>query len=174
MIKSLLDDDLNLRIIACLQKEGRISHAELAERLGVSRPTVIDRVKRLENEGVIEGYYAAVSPASVKKTSVAYVSVRYRMDNDQLEKRFIEALAKEPDVLEAHTTAGEDCLLLKIVADTPMGINELLRKIRALGPQASTCTTMVLETHFEKPGPSPFPSNEMAKRTSARKDENFG
>jgi Lrp/AsnC family leucine-responsive transcriptional regulator len=167
MIRSLLNDDLNRKILALLQKEGRISHAELAERLGVSRPTVIDRIKRLENEGIIKGYFAAVSPASVKKTSVAYVSVRYRMDSDQLEKRFIEALSKEPDILEAHTTAGEDCLLLKIVADTPMGINELLRKIRSLGPQATTCTTMVLETHFEKSGPSPFPSHEMAKRMSA-------
>jgi len=167
MIRSLLDDDLNRKILACLQKEGRISHAELAERLGISRPTVIDRIKRMEAERIIEGYFAAVSPASVKKTSVAFVSVRYRMDNDQLEKRFIEALLKEPDVLEAYTTAGEDCLLLKIVADTPMGINELLRKVRSLGPQASTCTTMVLETHFVKPGPSPFPSHEMAKRNSA-------
>ena len=164
MTKSLLDDDLNKKIVVCLQREGRISHAELAERLEVSRPTVIDRVRRLESEGVIEGYFASVSPASVKKASVAYVFVRYRTDNNQLEKRFIEALAMEPDILEAHTTAGDDCLLLKIVADTPIGINELLRKIRSLGPQASTRTTMVLETHFEKPGPSPYPSSEMARR----------
>jgi len=171
MIRSLLDDDLNRKILACLQKEGRISHAELAERLGISRPTVIDRIRRMEVEGIIEGYSISVSPASVKKASVAYVSVRYRMDNDQLEKRFIEALSKEPDVLEAYTTAGEDCLLLKIVADTPMGINELLRKVRSLGPQVSTCTTMVLETHFVKPGPSPFPSHEMAKRNSVSTKE---
>ena len=164
MAKSLLDDELNRKIVASLQAEGRMSHAELAERLGVSRPTVIDRIKRLESGGVIEGYFAAVSPASVKKSSVAYVSVRYRTDDDQLEKQFLESLAKEPDILEAHTTAGEDCLLLKIVADNPMGINELLRRIRSFGPQASTCTTMVLETHFEKPGPSPFPSDEMTKR----------
>jgi len=164
MTKSLLDDDLNKKIVACLQQEGRISHAELAERLEVSRPTVIDRVRRLENEGVIKGYYAAVSPASVKKACVAYVLVRYRTDNNQLEKQFIVSLEKEPDILEAHTTAGDDCLLLKIVADTPMGINELLRKIRSLGLQASTRTTMVLDTHFEKPGPSPYPSAEMARR----------
>jgi len=167
MTKSLMDDDHNRKILAYLQKEGRISHAELAERIGISRPTVIDRIKRMEAEGIIGGYFAAVSPASVRKTNVAYVSVRYRMDNDQLEKRFIEALQKEPDILEAYTTAGEDCLLLKIVADTPKGINELLRKIRTLGPQASTCTTMVLETYFVKPGPSPFPSQEMAARSSA-------
>ncbi|MCL1909085.1 MAG: Lrp/AsnC family transcriptional regulator [Holophagaceae bacterium] len=169
MTKPLLDDDLNRKIIACLQVEGRVSHAELAERLNVSRPTIIDRVKRLENEGIIRGYYAGISPSSVDKASVAYVSVKYRTENEQLEKQFIEALGEEPDILEAYTTAGEDSLLLKIVADTPMGINELLRKIRSLGPQASTRTTIVLETHFEKPGPSPFPSHEMGLRRSSKK-----
>jgi Lrp/AsnC family leucine-responsive transcriptional regulator len=169
MTKSLIDDDLSRRIIACLQVEGRISHAELAERLNVSRPTVIERVKRLENEGIIEGYFAAVSPISVNKASVAYVSVKYRMDNEQMEKKFIEALAKEPDILEAYTTAGEDSLLLKIVADTPMGLNDLLRKIRSLGTQVLTRTTIVLETHFEKPGPSPFPNHEMCQRKPSHK-----
>jgi Lrp/AsnC family leucine-responsive transcriptional regulator len=51
MTKLLMNDDLNRRLVVLLQQEGRISHAELAERLGVSRPTVIDRVKRLEAEG---------------------------------------------------------------------------------------------------------------------------
>ena len=55
MVKALMDDDLNRRLVALLQQDGRMSHAELAERLGVSRPTVIDRVKRLEAEGVLAG-----------------------------------------------------------------------------------------------------------------------
>ncbi len=62
MAKNLMADDLNCRLVAALQKEGRISHAELAERLGVSRPTVIDRIKRLEAEGVLAGYSALVTP----------------------------------------------------------------------------------------------------------------
>ena len=161
MAKSLIDDDLNRRIIACLQAEGRISHAELAERLKVSRPTVIDRIRRLEGEGIIRGYFAAVSPGSVNKASVAYVSVKYRLDSDQHEKRFIEAMEKDPDILEAYTIAGEDSFLLKIVADTPANLNMLLRKIRSLGAQASTRTTVVLETHFVKSGPSPLSSNDL-------------
>jgi Lrp/AsnC family leucine-responsive transcriptional regulator len=163
MAKSLTDDDLNRNILACLQAEGRMTHAELAERLKVSRPTVIDRIKRLEGAGIIRGYHAAVSPASVNKASVAFVLVKYRLESDALEKRFIDALAKQPDVLEAYSTAGEDSLLLKIVADTPMGLNKLLHKIRSLGTEASTRTTMVLETHFVKPGPSPFPRREAGK-----------
>ncbi len=61
MSKTLISDDLNRRIVSLLQQEGRISHAELAERLGVSRPTVIERIKRLEADGIIEGYTARVS-----------------------------------------------------------------------------------------------------------------
>ena len=65
MAKTLMEDDLNRRLVALLQQEGRMSHAELAERLGVSRPTIIDRVKRLEADGILAGYAARVAPAAV-------------------------------------------------------------------------------------------------------------
>ena len=159
MSKNLMSDDLNRRLVATLQKEGRISHAELAERMGVSRPTVIDRVKRLEAEGVLGGYSANVSPASVNKPCVAFVAVRYQSDNDDaLEDRFIQALEREPDVLSAYSTAGEDSLLLKIVAESPMGLHDRLRRIKSLGPHVTTRTTVILKTYFEKTGPSPFDS----------------
>lgn len=165
MSKTLISDDLNRRIVSLLQQEGRISHAELAERLGVSRPTVIERIKRLEAEGIIEGYTARVSPASVAKPNVAFVAVRHRAgDDDALEAQFMEALRNEPDILEAYTMAGEDCLFLKVVADTPMGIHERLKRIRSLGIQVSTKTTIVLQTHFVKAGPSPFPMEPLAPR----------
>ena len=164
MAKLLMEDDLNRRLVALLQQEGRMSHAELAERLGVSRPTIIDRVKRLEADGVLGGYAARVSPASVNKPTVAFVAVRYKDNNEVIEQRFIKALEEEPDILEAHTIAGEDALLLKIVADTPAGIAERLRRIRALGPMVTTRTTMVLETHWEKSGPSPFPIEGVVRK----------
>ena len=164
MAKLLMEDDLNRRLVALLQQEGRMSHAELAERLGVSRPTIIDRVKRLEADGVLNGYAARVTPAAVNKPAVAFVAVRYKDNNEIIEQRFIKALEDEPDILEAHTIAGEDALLLKIVADTPAGIAERLRRIRALGPMVTTRTTMVLETHWEKAGPSPFPVDREGKK----------
>ena len=164
MAKLLMEDDLNRRLVALLQQEGRMSHAELAERLGVSRPTIIDRVKRLEADGVLNGYAARVAPAAVNKPAVAFVAVRYKDNNEVIEQRFIKALEDEPDILEAHTIAGEDALLLKIVADTPAGIAERLRRIRALGPMVTTRTTMVLETHWEKAGPSPFPVDREGKK----------
>jgi len=157
MPKNLMTDDLNCRLVAALQQEGRMSHAELAERLGVSRPTVIDRVKRLEADGVLAGYSARVSPAAVMKPCVAFVAVRYQAGNDDaLEERFIQALEREPDVLAAYTIAGEDSLLLKIVAESPMGVHMRLRRIRSLGPHVTTRTMMILNTYFEKNGPSPF------------------
>jgi Lrp/AsnC family leucine-responsive transcriptional regulator len=164
MVKLLMEDDLNRRLVALLQQEGRMSHAELAERLGVSRPTVIDRVKRLEADGVLAGYAARVTPAAVNKPTVAFVAVRYKDNNEAIEQRFIKALEEEPDILEAHTIAGEDALLIKVVADTPAGIAERLRRIRALGLLVTTRTTIVLETHWEKAGPSPFPIESQGKK----------
>lgn len=169
MNKPLMSDDLNRRLVALLQQEGRMSHAELAERLGVSRPTIIERVKRLEAEGVLAGYAARVSPAAVQKPNVAFVAVRHRQgDDDALEAAFLEALKREPDVLEAHTMAGEDCLMLKVVAESPMGLNVLLKRIRSLGPQVTTRTSIVLQSHFEKAGPSPFPLGEDPSRKPKR------
>ena len=169
MSKPLMSDELNRRLVALLQEEGRISHAELAERLSVSRPTVIERVKRLEADGIISGYSARVSPAAVQKPNVAFVSVRHRHgDDDALEAAFLEALRNEPDVLEAYSMAGEDCLLLKLVADTPMGLHDRLRRIRSLGEQVSTRTAIVLQTHFVKAGPSPFPPDLTTARKSRK------
>lgn len=159
MPRPLIDDDLNRRLVALLQQDGRMPHAELAERLGVSRPTVIERVRRLEEEGVVAGYAARVPAEKVGKPCVAFVAVRFKPGTDDAtEERFLKALEKEPDVLEAHTVAGEDCLLLKVVAADPQGVNEKLKRIRSLGNQVTTRTTVVLGTHFEKPGPSPFPA----------------
>src|SRR5512142_2733458 len=105
-MKPLLDDPLNRALVALLLEDGRRSHAELAETLGVSRPTVIERVRRLEAAGVISGYTALVSPAAVGKPMTAFVAVRYRPDVDEAaETRFLEAIRAVPDVLEAHTVA---------------------------------------------------------------------
>ena len=157
MSKAILEDELNRRIVAALLADGRLSHAELAERLGVSRPTLLDRVRRLEAERVIGGYAALVQPEAVGKPCVAFVAVRYRANNDEaLERRFWKALEQEPDILEAYTVAGEDCLLLKVVAETPRALSDRLRRICLLGPNVTTRTTLVLQTHFQKAGPSPF------------------
>ena len=73
---------------------------------------------------MLNGYAARVAPAAVNKPTVAFVAVRYKDNNEIIEQRFIKALEEEPDILEAHTIAGEDALLLKIVdgmvkAETP-------------------------------------------------------
>ena len=105
----------------------------------------------------------------MQKPNVAFVAVRHRQgDDDALEAAFLEALKREPDVLEAHTMAGEDCLMLKVVAESPTALNILLKRIRSLGPQVTTRTSIVLQSHFEKPGPSPFTLGEDLPRKVKR------
>jgi len=64
--------------------------------------------------------------------------------------------------------AGEDCLMLKVVAESPTALNILLKRIRSLGPQVTTRTSIVLQSHFEKPGPSPFTLGEDLPRKVKR------
>ncbi len=169
MPRSLMDDPVNRRIVAELLADGRVAHAELAERLGISRPTLVDRVRRLEAEGVIQGYAARVPSAAVGKPVMAFVSLRFSGVIDARLARLQEALAAERDVLEAHTVAGDDCLLLKVVAATPEGLNELLQRLRGVGLDASTRTTIVLETHFLKPGPLPLTGPEAKSGSTGRR-----
>nr|WP_320131422.1 Lrp/AsnC family transcriptional regulator [uncultured Holophaga sp.] len=166
MSKPLLNDELNRRLVAALLKEGRLSHAVLASRLGISRPTLIERVKRLETEGLIEGYCARISPASVGKPLVTYVNLRYDEAADAAaELPFLQALEQEPDVLEAHAITGDWQLMVKLVADSPAGLQERLRRIRSLGPSVETDTTLVLQTLFAKAGPVPAePTGSKARK----------
>ncbi len=169
MSKSLMADELNQHIVRILQAEGRVSHAELAERLDISRPTLIERIKRLEAEGILDGYMARVSPASVNKPNVAWVAVRHRSgDHEALVTKYLDALKDEPDILECYSIAGEDGLLLKVVGESPIAIHEQLKRIRNLGLQVTTRTTIVLQTHFVKPGPSPMPTHSMREAPVGR------
>ena len=102
----------------------------------MSRPTVIDRVKRLEAEGILEGYVRPGEPGLRPEAQRMLRGRAPQDDDDALERDFLKALQDEPDVLEAYTVAGEDCLLLKIVADTPTGVHDRLKRIRTLATRS--------------------------------------
>jgi Lrp/AsnC family leucine-responsive transcriptional regulator len=104
-------DDVNRRLLQELQQDGRLSTAELARRVSLSPPAVAERVRRLEEAGVITGYRAVIDPAAVGYPMSAVV--RIRPTPRQL-PRIAEIAREVPEVVECYRITGDDCFLLTL------------------------------------------------------------
>ena len=112
-------DETDRQILSILQQNARTSNAEIARQVSMAPSAVLERIRRLESRGVIQGYEARISPEALGLDVLAFVFVR-STDFDG-EARTAEVLASIPEVLEAHHIAGEDCFLLKVHAATIPG-----------------------------------------------------
>jgi Lrp/AsnC family transcriptional regulator, leucine-responsive regulatory protein len=134
---SCVMDATSRRILEELQGDGRLSIAELSRRVNLSPPAVAERVQRLERDGVITGYHAAVNPAKLGYTLAAIV--RIAPATRQLEK--IRELAREtPEVVECHRITGEDCFFLKLHLRS---IDELEPLLDRFTPYGRTTTSLI-------------------------------
>ncbi len=136
-----------------LSGDGRSSYQAIADEVGLSRPAVMERVKRLEEHGYITGYGAHIDRAKLGFPVTAFVAVRYGSTNYVGDEPRMREMAKHPCVLECHHVAGEDCYILKVAAPDLESLQNVLRELRGSSKtQMSTRTTIVLGTVFEKPG----------------------
>lgn len=148
-------DATSRQILRLLAEDGRASYQAIADAVGLSRPAVMERVKRLEEGGFIRGYHARLDRAKVGFPVTAFVSIRYPMTSQFGDEPAIRALAANPQVLECHHVAGEDCYVLKVAAPSIESLETVLRLIKEPGTAVSTRTTIVLSSVFEKPGIAP-------------------
>lgn len=123
-------DATDWRILDVLQRNGRAGYAELARAVGMSASAVTERVRRLEEAGVISGYAAVIAPDGIGLSVLAFVRLRYP-DSDY--KPFHELLDSTPEILEAHHVTGDDCFLLKVVARSMKHLEEVSGRVGALG-----------------------------------------
>src|SRR5260370_13669593 len=105
-------DSLDVKAITLLMRNGRATWAEVGQLLGLSAPSAADRVRKLEQRGVIRGYAALVDPASVGHPLTAYVSVSLASHRNRA--AFLLAIDKMAQVAECHRDAGDDDYLLKV------------------------------------------------------------
>jgi len=145
-------DDTSLGILRALAADGRASCQAIADEVRLSRPAVMERVKRLEEQGLIKGYAARLDRAKIGRPITAFVTVRYPSSSHVGTEPWIRKLVDHPDVLECHHVAGEDCYILKVAVPTVERLQEVLRALRPEGEPATTRTTIVLSTVFEKAG----------------------
>ena len=106
-------DRTDRKILDILQRQGRISMTELAEQVGLSTSPVTERVKRMEREGVIMGYYARVSPEALGKTLLVFVEITLSSKDGQVFDKVRDELLHMPDVLECHLVSGGFDYLIK-------------------------------------------------------------
>jgi Lrp/AsnC family transcriptional regulator, leucine-responsive regulatory protein len=128
-----------------------MSHAAIAKSVGLSGPAVHDRVRKLEQKGVIASYSAILDPDILERPHVAFVMVTLSEgDEFAADEPIVARICEEPDVLEFHRIAGEDCYLVKMRTKTNKDLELLLRRIRSIRGVARTRTTIVLSTELEK------------------------
>ena len=145
-------DRIDRQILRFLRQDGRMSLASIAKEVGLSGPAVHERVRKLEQNGVIAGYSVIIEPEALDRSHVAFVLVTLSEgDEFAADEPIVARICEEPDVLEFHRVAGQDCYLIKIRCATNKEMEQLLRRIRSIRGVARTRTTIVLSTELEKP-----------------------
>ncbi len=145
-------DDIDRKIILMLQQDARQSNAAIAEEVGLTVSTVHERVKKLERKGVIRGYVAVVDAEAVGKPIMAFIRLNVgsaSADYVESKKSVRDVCLVEPDVLECHGVAGDDCYILKVRAAGPKDLERLLERIRCNAQVSKSVTSIVLSTFKE-------------------------
>lgn len=152
-------DTLDERILSELQENGRLTMKSLAERVGLSSPAMIERVRRLEERGVLMGYRAVVNPAAIGRTFTALISVN--VDRRHIEP-FLNRLRSEPAVEECHRVTGDHAFMVKVhVAST----DELEHLVDELADAGATCSTSVVLSTPIDGAPIVPPEGSVSQRT---------
>jgi Lrp/AsnC family leucine-responsive transcriptional regulator len=124
-------DPTDLKILGLLEKDARLSNQAIGEAVGLTASSVFERVKKLEKKGVIRGYAALVDPAAVGRPIAA------------------DICRAEPEVLECHHVAGEDCYILKVRTESPQGLERLVERLRRESEVQRSVTAIVFSTAKE-------------------------
>ena len=135
-------NDIDKKILTIIQQDARISNAEIARQVGLAPSAVLERVKKLEERGVIRGYSATIDPAAVGYGLTVFVFLKTSFCSGIDDK-----LAAIPEILEVHDVAGDDCYLLKVrVRDTEELSRLFNERLKQIPEVISTRTTVVLKT----------------------------
>lgn len=137
-------DDINARILRELQRDGRISNLDLADRIGLSPSACLRRVQDLERSGVIRGYRAVLDPAKTGIGFVAYVTVGLNTHTKTAQEAFERAAARAPQVRECHNITGTVEYLLRVECADLAAYKHWHTEVLGILPQVQSITTFVV------------------------------
>src|SRR5688572_4635060 len=139
-----MTDDIDRKILSELQEDARTSYAELGRRVGLTTPAVIERVRKLEDAGVITGYSAEIDTAKIGLPITAFV----RMSITGVDySRIIEVAEQSNEVLECHRGTGGDSFIMKVAVASVEHLQEIIDK---LTPYGITTTAIVLSSPVKR------------------------
>ncbi|MBL8133922.1 MAG: Lrp/AsnC family transcriptional regulator [Anaerolineae bacterium] len=133
-------DETGWRILHALQEDARMSYAELGRRVGLTAPAVQERVKRLEEAGIVKGYHAEIDLKRVGAPVSAFIRLS---DTGKNFDRVGEILKVMPYVLEMHHVLGEDCYVVKVAVPSVAALDTFFRRVK---PYAHTTTSIIVHS----------------------------
>ncbi len=140
-------DDIDAKLIDLLQKQGRMKRNDLAEAVGLSLPAVSDRLRKLEEGGVITGYHARVDHRKLGRDITAFIFVT--VDSSRHFAQFLDHVGAAEEIQECHAVTGDPSHILKIRTANTASLEKLLARIQAWPGVVSTRTNLVLSTSKE-------------------------
>ncbi|SDU72083.1 Lrp/AsnC family transcriptional regulator [Jiangella alkaliphila] len=139
-------EDIDRKIVALLMRDGRMSYTDLGKSTGLSTSAVHQRVRRLEERGVIRGYSVVVDHEAVGLPLTAFISIK-PIDPSQPDDS-PDRLAGVPEIEACYSVAGDESYILKVRVGRPADLEDLLARIRS-SANVTTRTTIVLSTPYE-------------------------
>lgn len=133
-------DAKDMKILEALQANARVPLSELGRAIGLSQPAISERVKRLEEAGIIEGYGARVNPRALGLGLMALV--RLRTSHEYI-KTCLKRFAEIPNIIEVHRVTGDDCFVLKVLVPAPEDLETIVDRIAGFG---AVTTSLVLRS----------------------------
>ena len=144
---SHLLDEIDIAILNHLQKNGRAQRNKIAELVSLSVPSVSERMKKLEERGLIEGYHAVLNSKDFHFDITAFLFVQ--VDGSEHYANFVEEVSKEPEILECHSITGEGSHLLKVHTKNTSSFEQLLSRIQSWDGVDKTRSNLVLSSFKE-------------------------
>ena len=138
-------DNKDLQILKILQEKARVPNVEVARKIGMAPSAVLERIKKLEAQGVIEGYEVRLNPNLFKESMIAFIQIKVAFPGQILKTG--EKLSKIEQIQEVHFLAGEDCLMVKLRVSDNLELETILRtQIANLDIVKETKTLIALST----------------------------
>ena len=138
-------DDLDRKILEFLQNDGRMAASHIADELDISIPTVTDRIKKLSESGVIQGFHATLNPKLLGLDVSAIITII--SESSEHYKEVIQTARNTPEVVQCFSTTGKGSHTLIIVAKNSQALEELLRKIQSWPGVSRTETQVILSSY---------------------------